>query len=252
MTGSFTGKVALVTGGSSGIGRSTALAFAREGAKVVVSDVDVDSGKETVQMIIDAGVEASFIEADVSVSEEVDSLVKEIVRDYGHLDCAHNNAGVLGERALAAECSEENWDRIIHINLKGVWLCMKYEIPQMVLQGSGAIVNTASTAGLVGEARLPAYTASKHGVAGLTKAAALGYAEKGIRINAVCPGAIRTPLIQHIEGNPEIEAMLASRSAFGRIGNPEEVAEAVLWLCSEAASFVTGHCLIVDGGLTSQ
>ncbi|MFC1919823.1 SDR family oxidoreductase [Chloroflexota bacterium] len=247
------GKVALVTGGGSGIGRATALAFAREGAKVAVSDVVVSNGEQTVQIIKEAGGNALFIKADVSVAKEVEALITSVIGNFGSLDYAHNNAGILGDNAQTAECTEENWDRTLNTNLKSVWLCMKHEIQIMINQGCGAIVNTASTAGLVGEAGMPAYTASKHGVVGLTKAAALEYAKEGIRINAVCPGATRTPMIENIlQGDPEIEAFVASRSPFGRIGSPEEVAEAVVWLCSDAASFVTGHTLVVDGGLVVQ
>ncbi len=247
------GKVVLVTGASSGIGRATALAFAREGAKVVVADVQVEGGEETVRIIKEAGVEAIFVKTDVSDAAEVERLINRAKETFGRLDCAHNNAGIEGITAPTADCTEENWDRIIKINLKGVWLCMKYEIPQMLKQGSGAIVNTASVAGLVGFQGLPAYCASKGGIIQLTRTAALEYATKGIRINAVCPGVIRTPMVERVTGGkPEVEAQFTALEPVGRMGTPEEIAEAVVWLCSDAASFVTGHPLVVDGGLLAQ
>jgi len=241
------GKIALVTGGSSGMGRTTALAFAREGAKVVIADVQVEGGEETVQTIDDTGGEAIFFKTDVSRRDEVEALINRVVETYGRLDCAFNNAGIEETSLLpTAESTEENWDRVIGTNLKGVWLCMKYELAQMVKQGSGAIVNTASVGGLVGFEGIGAYVASKHGVIGLTKTAALEYATAGIRVNAVCPGVIRTPMLA------DAEALLAPLEPMGRIGLPEEIAEAVVWLCSDAASFVTGHPMVVDGGILAQ
>jgi NAD(P)-dependent dehydrogenase (short-subunit alcohol dehydrogenase family) len=249
----FEGKVALVTGGGSGIGRATAVAFSREGAKVVVCDVNVDGGEDTVRMITDAGGEAFFVRADVSQAGQVENLIKEAVGKYGSLHCAFNNAGIEGEQAPTADCSEANWDRVINVNLKGVWLCMKYEIPQMLRQGKGAIVNMASVAGLIGFADIPAYGASKHGVIGLTQTAALEYAKTGIRINVVCPGVIRTPMIDRfVSGMPGGEEQLLAAEPIGRLGMPEEIAEAVIWLCSDAASFVLGHPLAVDGGFVAQ
>ncbi len=255
-------RVVLVTGSSSGMGRASALAFARVGAKVAVSDVDVEGGNETVEMIRDARGEATFIEADVSKSPEVEALINRVTQVYGRLDCAHNNAGIEGLQAFTADYPEEDWDRVMGVNLKGVWLCMKYEIRKMLESGKGAIVNTSSTFGLVGsKIGLPAYIASKHGVVGLTRAAALEYAQKGIRVNAVCLGTIQTPMYERVNqviigGNPaakrELEEQIIKKEPSGRIGQPEEVAEAVVWVCSDAASFVTGHTLVIDGGLIAE
>jgi NAD(P)-dependent dehydrogenase (short-subunit alcohol dehydrogenase family) len=247
------GKVALVTGGSSGIGRATALAFAKEGAKVVIASRRVDTGEETARMIKDAGGEAIFVRTDVSKASEVEALIKKAVETYGRLDFAFNCAGIEGPMTMTADTTVEDWDRVIGTNLKGVWLCMKYEIQQMLKQGCGSIVNMAGTFGLMGSPKFSAYSASKHGVLGLTKSAALEYARQGIRINAVCPGSIRTPLTERITGgNPQVEAQLAASHPVGRIGDPEEVAEIVLWLCSDAASFVIGHAMVVDGGWSVQ
>jgi len=247
-------KIVLVTGGSSGIGRATALAAHRQGAKaVIVADVNNAGPEGAVAKIKSAGGEATFIQTDVSKSAEVQRLMSQVVESYGRLDCAVNNAGVEGAMAPTADCTEENWDRIMAINLKGIWLCMKYEIPPMLKQGAGAIVNMSSVLGLVGLPGYAAYAASKHGVAGLTKTAALEYAPAGIRVNAVCPGATRTPLLDRmIGGKAEVEAWLLSKEPIGRLGTPEEIAEAAIWLCSGAASFVTGHTLTVDGGVVAQ
>ena len=239
-----------MTGAASGIGRAASLAFAREGARVVASDVDLPGGEETVARIKLGGGEAVFIRADVSLVAEVESLVGQTVDTYGQLDCAHNNAAIEGQRALLHEYSEEVWDRVMSVNLKGLWLCMKFEILRMLELGGGAIVNTASTAGLVGSrGRLGAYSVSKHGVVCLTRTAAREYAPQGIRVNAVCPGAIETPMAKRLLGDDvEVRESLAAAHPLGRFGTPEEVAEAVVWLCSDAASFVTGHALPVDGG----
>jgi NAD(P)-dependent dehydrogenase (short-subunit alcohol dehydrogenase family) len=255
MPGQLHGKVALVTGGASGIGRATALTFAREGAKLLIADMNEDGGRQTVHMIMEQGGEATFVQVDVSQATAVEAMIGKTVETYGRLDCAHNNAGIGARpRAPLHECPEETWDRVLAINLKGVWLCMKYEIIQMLTQGSGTIVNTASIMGLVGSwSGTAAYNASKHGVVGLTKTAALEYAKAGIRVNAVCPGYIQTPLIEDaLTSNPALEAQIVARHPIGRMGKPEEIAEAVVWLCSDAASFVTGHTMTVDGGYVAQ
>lgn len=242
-------KVALVTGASSGIGRATALVFAREGAKVVVADLNVVGGQETVQLVKTAGGEAVFVETDVSQAASVEAMVQTALDTYGRLDCAHNNAGVEGVLSRTAEQTEQDWEPVIRINLKGVWLCMKYELPHMVQQGSGAIVNTASGAGLIGVKRMAAYVASKHGVIGLTKTAALEYAKSGVRVNAVCPGVIQTAMVERVSGRrPDVLEKMIAAEPIGRSGQPEEIAESVVWLCSDAASFVTGHAMAVDGG----
>lgn len=248
----FSGKVALVTGAASGIGRASAITFAQQGAKVVVADVLVEAGEETVQMIKEAGGDAIFIATDVSKASEVEALVRQTVTHYGRLDVAHNNAAIEGALAPTASYTEEDWDRTINVNLKGTWLCMKYEILQMLQQGGGAIVNTASVVGLVGTMGLPAYCASKGGVVQLTKAAALEYAKAGIRINAVCPGATYTPMLNRLLAQPEAETGMLATIPLGRISKPEEVAAAAVWLCSDAASYVTGHIMVVDGGLIAQ
>ena len=250
----FDGKVALVTGGSSGIGRAASLAYAGRGAKVVVADVDVQGGEETLQMVKEAGGEASMVHADVSNASEVQAMLNRTVELYGRLDFAFNNAGVAGrDISSTADYSEDDWDRVIGVDLKGVWLCMKAEIPQMLRQGGGAIVNTASVAGLVGIRGTCAYIAAKHGVAGLTKAAALEYGSSGIRVNAVAPGYIRTPLFEAIlDQVPGYEEQVVDRHPLGRIGTAEEIADAVVWLSSEASSFVTGHTMAVDGGYLAQ
>lgn len=245
------GKVALATGSASGIGRATALAFAEQGAKVGVADLDTDGGYETLRMIRQKGGEGVFVPTDVTRAAEVEAMVHKVVRTFGGLDYAFNNAGIVGTPSSTVECTEENWDRVIAVDLKGVFLCMKYEIPFMLKQGHGAIVNTASVAGLIGIKKNIAYVASKHGVVGLTRAAALEYAQAGIRINAVCPGFVRTPLLR-LDTMPEFEGHYTSAEPMGRLGRPEEIAAAVVWLCSDGASFVTGHLLSVDGGLVAR
>ena len=253
MAGRLTGKVALVTGGSSGIGRATAQIFAREGAKVVVADVGVEGGEETVRLITAAGGEAIFVKTDVSQSAEVEAMVKKAVDTYGRLDCAFNNAGIEGALQLTSDYDEAAWDRVLSINLKGVWLCLRAEIRHMLSQGGGAIVNTASAAGLVGIQGISAYVASKHGVNGLTKTAALEYAKSGIRVNAVCPGGVDTPMVKRVFGdNPQFAEAAAAGEPVGRLAQPAEIGEAVVWLCSDAASFVTGLPMAVDGGWVAQ
>ncbi len=244
---SFAGKVALVTGGSSGIGSATARAFAEAGAAVVLSDIDAGGGETVAQALRDGGSEAAFIRADVSQAADVARLVAETVARYGRIDYAHNNAGILGGVAQLADVPEDEFDRLMSINLKGVWLCLKEEIIQMQRQGGGAIVNTASIAGLRGSAWLPIYSASKHGVVGLTRAAALAYAGDGIRVNAICPGYVETPMVTN---TPLLQARAAERTPMGRLATPEEIATAVVWLCSDAAAFMTGETMVIDGGVT--
>jgi len=246
----FENKVVLVTGAASGIGRATAMAFAKEGAKVVVSDVQEKAGQETVEFIKKNNGEAFFIKCDVSNDQEVKALINKTVEKYGRLDLAYNNAGVEGSPSLISECTSEDWDRTIGINLKGVWLCMKYEIEAMLRFGGGNIVNCSSIAGKVGFQMLAPYTASKHGVIGLTESAALEMAKKNIRINAVCPGVIKTPMLDRFTHGDD--ASMASGAPVGRVGLPEEIAESVLWLCSDKASYVTGQSLVVDGGWIAQ
>lgn len=249
----FEGKVAVVTGGASGIGRATALMFAREGAKVVVADVSDAAGQATCEAIIAGGGEAAYIHVDVTQAGDVEAMVGLAVERFGRLDCAFNSAGIANGSAsggsfLAADCPEADWRRIIDVNLTGAWLSMKYEIEQMLRGDGGTIVNAASVAGLTGLPMASAYVASKHGVVGLTKTAALEYAQQGIRVNCVCPGYIETPMTARGRSNPErLAAMIASKP-MGRLGQPEEVAESVIWLCSEATSFVTGHTMTIDGG----
>ena len=253
MAGQLDGKVALITGAGSGIGRASALAFAREGAKVAVADIVVEGGEETVRMVKEAGGEAFFIKVDVSNAAEVEAMVNTVVDTYGRIDCAYNNAGIEGRLASTDEYPEDVFDKVIDINLTGVWLCMKYELPHMLKQGSGAIVNTASGAGLIGVAGMSAYVASKHGVVGLTKTAALEYAKSGIRVNSVCPGLIQTPMVERITADqPQLGEALVAAEPVGRTGKPEEIAESVVWMCSDAASFVTGHAMSVDGGFVAQ
>ena len=253
------GKVALVTGGTSGIGRAAAVALAREGAKVVVASRRQPEGAETVKMITGAGCQAIFVETDVAHTREIQALVARTVQTYGRLDVAFNNAGIEGTPFVpAAEYDEETWDRVLNVNLKAVWLCMKYEIAQMLKNGGGSIVNMSSVAGLAGTRVGVAYTASKHGVIGLTRAAAVEYATQGIRINAVCPAVIQTRMGDDViaaasGGDARVgDQLIKQLHPLGRVGTAEEVAEAVVWLSSNAASYVTGHALPIDGGFTTQ
>ena len=254
MSGLVQSKVALVTGGGSGIGRATALKLAQEGASVMVADYVPEGGERTVKMIREAGGRATFAPTDVSVAKQVEAMLAKTLETYGRLDCAFNNAGIEGTFVHGTvECSEENFDRTIAINLKGVWLCMKYEISQMLKQGGGSIVNTASVAGLVGGPVAPAYHASKHGVVGLTRTAALEYAAKNIRVNCVCPGVIRTPMVERVIDKGDIrEQIWIDAEPIGRMGKPEEIAEGVVWLLSDAASFVTGYPMVIDGGMIAR
>ena len=253
MAGRLDGKVALVTGGGSGIGQATALIFAREGAKVVVADITVEGGEETVRQIQAAGGDATFVKTDVSKAAEVEALVNQTVETYGQLDCAFNNAGIEGAAKFTTECIEEEFERTIAVNVTGVWLCMKYEIQHMLSHGGGSIVNTASAAGLIGLPSASDYVASKHAVVGLTKTAALEYAKSGIRVNAVCPGAIDTPMIaRSAQAIPGFDELAVAMEPVGRFGRSSEIGEAVAWLCSDAASFVTGIPMSVDGGMVAQ
>jgi NAD(P)-dependent dehydrogenase (short-subunit alcohol dehydrogenase family) len=249
---SMQGRVAIVTGASAGIGHATALAFSREGASVAVADIDVERGEKTVVQIEGLGGQAVFLRTDVSSADDVRAMVARTVERFGRLDYAFNNAGIEGVAAPTAECTLDNWERTIAVNLTGVFLCLREEIPAILASGGGAIVNNSSVAGLVGFAGIPAYTASKHGIVGLTKAAAIDYATQGVRVNAVCPGIIQTEMITRFtHGDPGAAAQLLATEPIGRMGTPDEIAEAVVWLCSERASFVTGQSLAVDGGFVA-
>ncbi|MFC5365696.1 glucose 1-dehydrogenase [Salinirubrum litoreum] len=249
----ISGKVALVTGGASGIGRATAMRFAEEGASVAVVDVAEDGGVQTVQSIRDMGGEAAFYKADVSSEADWTKLVADVVDDFGSIDCFHNNAGIEGDQAPLIAQTEDNWNRVIDINLKGVFFGLKHVIPQMQTQGGGAIVNTSSVAGLVGYENIAPYVASKHGVVGLTRTAALEHATENIRVNSVNPGVVDTPMVQRFVGDdPEARKAFEATEPVGRFADPEEIASAVVFLCSDDASFVTGYPLAVDGGMVAR
>ena len=251
--GLFQGKVALVTGAGSGLGAASAAAFAREGAQVVAADINAEGGRQTVQMIEKAGGKAVFVKADVSREAEIKALIEKTVEVFGRLDCAHNNAGIEHPPASLADLSEETWDRILSVNLKGVWLCLKHELPQMVKNGGGSIVNTASIAGLHGAREHGAYGVSKWGVISLTRTAALEYGPRGVRVNAICPGAMSgTPMWSFlVSTTPGLEEKVSSTTPLRRMTNPEEVARTVVWLCSDAAAYITGHVMVIDGGTTA-
>lgn len=244
------GKVALITGGTSGIGRETAVLFAERGARVVVAGRREQEGNATLELIRGAGGEGIFVKADVSRASDVEALVQKTVAVFGGLDCAFNNAGIEGAWIPIVDQTEEDWDKTIDINLKGTWLCLKFELQQMLKQGrGGAIVNNSSVAGFIGSYGTATYSASKHGVMGLTKAAALEVAKNGIRVNVICPAVIETPMAQRLFGEPEANKIALGLHPVGRFGKPGEVAEAVLWMCSSAAGFMTGQSLVLDGGL---
>lgn len=252
MNKGFEGKVAFITGGASGIGRATAFAFANAGASVVVADVSKEANEETARMIEQRGGRAIAVRCDVMRAEDIEAAVGEAVRAFGRLDFAFNNAGV-EPRGLAptADWQVDEWDRIMNIDLRGVFLCMKSEIPRMLKNGGGVIVNTSSGAGVIGIKGSPAYTAAKHGVIGLTRAAALDYAAQNVRINAVCPGYIDTPMIQRYSGtSAAARAEVIAQEPIGRMGTAEEIAATVVWMCSESAAFMIGHALVIDGGQT--
>jgi NAD(P)-dependent dehydrogenase (short-subunit alcohol dehydrogenase family) len=250
LSGLVAGKVALVTGAASGIGRASALALAREGARVVVSDVDVAGGEVVAKEI---GADARFVRCDVTNEADVEALVRATLAAFGRLDCAHNNAGAPGKGGLVHEIPTQEWHAVVALNLTSVYLCMKHELPVMIRQGTGSIVNTSSGAGLVAVPLLSHYAAAKHGVLGLTKTAARENAKTGVRVNAICPGSIDTPALRaHMAKDPAIETGILATQPGGRLGRPEEIAESVVWLCSDRASFVTGESFVVDGGAVAR
>jgi len=249
---SFNGKIVLVTGAASGIGRAIALAFGRAGASVVVADVSIEGGHATAAMIVENGGKALFVQCNVTRAAEVEALVEKTINYYGRLDYAVNNAAVEEERQPLADADDEQFDRIMNVNVKGVWLCMKHQLRQMLKQGGGAIVNMADVYGLVGSPNHAIYGASKHAVVGLTKSAAIEYGREGIRINALCPASVKTPMLARaLERDPASEKKLKAAHPMGRIAEANEIAQAALWLCSDMASYVNGHEMVVDGGYTA-
>jgi NAD(P)-dependent dehydrogenase (short-subunit alcohol dehydrogenase family) len=253
MPNEFRDKVVLVTGGAYGIGRAAAIGFSRKGAKVAIADLDADNGEETLRRIKVTGADAIFVKTDASLESDVRLLVNAAIETFGKIDCAFNNAGIHKQFVSTVDFTAADWDEMINVNLKSVWLCMKYEIPHMLKQGKGAIVNTSSAAGLVGAPSNPAYPASKHGVVGLTKSTALEFAGKGIRVNCICPGPIRTSMHESlVAASPDIVKAMLNKVPMGRIGEPEEVAAAAIWLCSDEASYITGIALPVDGGIVAD
>ncbi|MBS1842520.1 MAG: SDR family oxidoreductase [Acidobacteria bacterium] len=251
MTKDLENKVALITGGTTGIGRDTAVLFAKHGAKVVFTGRRETEGNETLGLVRAAGGDSLFLKSDVSKASDVQFIVQKTVEKFGRLDVAFNNAGVEGTLGPLAEQTEENWDYVHNINLKGLWLCLKYEVQQMLKQGGGGvIVNMSSVAGLIGAAGLGVYIASKHGVLGLTKSAALEYAPQGIRVNAVCPAVIETAMADRaFGGDPAVNKAMLALHPLGRFGKPVEISEAVVWMCSDKSSFMTGHEIVLDGGM---
>lgn len=247
----YAGKVAFVTGAANGIGRATALAFAREGARVALADISERGNQETAEMLRSLGGETLAVKCDVTRTEDVRAALAKTIEAFGRLDAAFNNAGVEQPVAKAADITEEEWDRILQVNLRSVFVCMKYEVELMLRHGGGAIVNTSSGAGIIAVRGQAAYTAAKHAVVGLTKVAALDYAQSNVRINAICPGIIQTPMMDRFSGGtPEGRARVIAQEPIGRMGKPEEIAAAALWLCSDEAAFVVGHAMVIDGGQT--
>ena len=252
MTGILQDKVAVITGGASGIGRATALAMAAEGARIAIMDRGLELGEEVVAALAERGAEARFYRTNVAKPADVEASFDAVLKEFGRVDCAFNNAGVAGDNNTIADTSDAEFERVVGVNLTGVWLCLRREIQEMLKSGGGAIVNTASVAGLVGWKFAAAYAATKHAVVGLTRSAALEYAARNIRVNAVCPGVIETPMAQSAQDDQAIRGIMIKKHATNRLGQAEEVAAAVLWLCSPAASFVHGHAMAVDGGYVAR